>query len=218
MRCPIGLLVLGVAAMLLGPPAKTAQTNELHEALKLKPNHKQGRKLYETCAACHQSSGAGVADGSIPNIAGQHYQAILKQLADFRDTEPVNPRMERFASRHHLKGPQDLADVAAFISSLPAQPTQDFGSGQFSNLGLQAYARLCRHCHGAAGEGANRLGYPRLAGQHYRYLMKQLGPINVSSDHSKLLKSLTDEEIMGVADYLARLNPVSPASGDPIQP
>jgi hypothetical protein len=37
---------------------------------------------------------------------------------------------------------------------------------------------------------------------------------NMSWDHSKLLESLTDEEVIGVADYLARLKPVpnSPAN------
>jgi hypothetical protein len=34
------------------------------------------------------------------------------------------------------------------------------------------------------------------------------GPrFNMSLDHSELLDSLTDEEIVGVADYLTRLRP-----------
>ena len=154
MRCPIGLLALGVAAMLLGAPAKTAQTNELQEAPKLKPNYERGHLLYETCAACHQSNGAGVAEGNIPNIAGRDYEVILKRLVDFRDTKTADPRMQWFASQHRLKGPQDLADVAAFISRLPAQPTQASGLEPFlSYSGADLFQRFCASCHGSSGHG-----------------------------------------------------------------
>src|SRR5688572_27120486 len=101
--------ILGFAAVLVAALAYAAPTNELREALKRKPNWERGRALYEICAACHQPNGAGVMDGSVPNIAGQHYQVILKQLTDFRGTERLDLRMETFA-RHHLKNSQDLAD------------------------------------------------------------------------------------------------------------
>ncbi len=202
-----------IASALLATLACATQTNELHEALARKPNHEHGSALYDTCAACHQSNGAGVADGDIPSIAGQHYEVIIKQLVDFRDTGRIDLRMNAFAARHHLEGPQDLADVAAFISSLPPQRTDQVGAGQFTAVGAQAYRRGCASCHGADAEGNNKLRYPRLAGQHYGYLVKQIDMMirgsrsNVGWDHSKLLKSLTEQEIVGAADYLARLTP-----------
>lgn len=154
MRYPVGGLVLAVAAMLPGAPAGAAQTNEFSEALKLKPNYEHGHTLYEACAACHQSNGAGVAEGNIPNISGRHYEDILKRLADVRGTETADPRMEWFASRHHLKSPQDLADVAAFISSLPAQPTQAASLDPFlSYSGAELFQRFCASCHGSSGYG-----------------------------------------------------------------
>ena len=208
--CTIGLAMAALATL-----ASAVQENELREALKLKPDHEHGRKLFEPCAACHQADGSGVADGDIPNIAGQHYEVILKELVDFRDTERIDARMQAFTARHHLEGPQDLADVAAYISHLPRRWTKQYGSGGDTAIGMQAYARACAHCHGQAGQGDNDLRIPRLAGQHYGYLVKQIDMMiggarfNVSWDHSKLLESLTDKEITGVADYLARLQPTS---------
>jgi cytochrome c553 len=102
------------------------------------------------------------------------------------------------------------------MSRLPRQWTKQYGSGEHTAIGMQAYARACASCHGATGDGNNELRMPRVAGQHYRYLVKQIDMMiggarfNVSWDHSKLLESLTDEEITGVADYLARQQP--PAS------
>ncbi len=213
MRWQLGNIALAFAGMLPATLAGAAQSNELREALERKPNLDHGSSLYEACAACHQPDGAGAADGDIPIIAGQHYEVIVAQLVDFRRTERVDLRMNAFSSSHRLESSQDLADVAAFISSLPVQRTGKVGTGQFTALGSQAYRRACVSCHGADAEGNGQLRYPRLAGQHYGYLVEQIDTMirgtrfNLSRDHSKLLKSLTNQEIAGVADYVARLRP-----------
>jgi cytochrome c553 len=210
-----GCTIAGVSAAMLTTLALAVQTNELDAALKLKPDREHGRALYETCAACHQADGSGVADGDIPAIAGQHYPVILKQLADFRDTERIELRMNAFAARHHLEGAQDLADVAAYISSLPVQPTTAHGPGKYAGFGRQAYERACQSCHGETAAGDEKARVPRLAGQHYGYLVKQIEMMiagerrNVHADHPKLLDTLTGEDISGVADFLARLDPVT---------
>ena len=220
MRWQVGITALAFASTLLATLAGASQSNELREALQRKPNLERGSSLYETCAACHRSDGAGAADGEIPVIAGQHYEVVIAQLVDFRRTERVDLRMNALAAGHHLKGSQDLADVAAYISSMPVQRTNKVGTGQFTALGAQVYSRACVSCHGADAEGNDQLRHPRLAGQHYAYLVKQIDMMirgtrfNMSWDHSILLKRLTDEEIAGVADYVARLSPAanSPAN------
>jgi cytochrome c553 len=212
MKTPTIALFAALVPVLLFPLACATQTSELQGALKLKADPVRGGALYETCAACHRPDGAGVADGDIPNLAGQHYQVILKQLTDFRDMERLDLRMENFVSQHHLAGPQDLADVAAYISRLPVQPARDVGSGEHLREGQAAYARACAHCHGGRAEGDNKLRFPRLAGQHYGYLVKQIdlmiggARFNVSWEHAQMLQELTDQEIVGVADWLARLH------------
>jgi cytochrome c553 len=220
MRWQIGNTVLAFAIALLAGLAYAVQTNDLRDALALKPNYEHGRSLYETCATCHRPDGAGAADGGVPAIAGQHYEVIIKQLVDFRKTRRIDLRMNALAASHRLESPQDLADVAAFISSLPPQRTDDVGNGRFTGVGAQAYSRACANCHGAEAEGSDEDRYPRLAGQNNDYLVNQIDMMirgsrfNMSWDHSKLLESLTDEEVIGVADYLARLKPVpnSPAN------
>ena len=213
MRWQVENTALAFASTLLATLAGATQSNELREALERKPNVEHGSSLYETCTACHQSDGAGAADGDIPIIAGQHYEVIIAQLVDFRRTERVELRMNALAARHNLENSQDIADVAAYISSMPVQRTNKVSTGQFTSSGAQTYSRSCMSCHGANAEGNAHLRYPRLAGQHYGYLVKQIDMMihgtrfNLSWDHAELLKSLTDQEITGVADYVARLRP-----------
>jgi cytochrome c553 len=98
---------------------------------------------------------------------------------------------------------------------LPSQRTKQFGTGEFTGLGAQVYHRACESCHGAGAEGNDRLRQPRLAGQHYGYLVKQVDAMirgtryNLNWDHAALLKSLTEQEIAGLADYVARQAPDS---------
>lgn len=205
------LVAVSVALIVIAASTAAGLTNEFREARKLKADPEHGRTLFVACAACHQPTGAGRAKDGIPNIAGQHYQFVLEQLVDFRETERVDLRMNA-ATSHALKGPQDLADVAAYVADLDLVPTDDTGAGQFLVVGQNLYARACSHCHGVAGEGNGKLRYPRLAGQHFRYLTRQMEIMragdrpHVSWDHMKLLESLTPEEMTGVAGYLARLN------------
>jgi cytochrome c553 len=54
---------------------------------------------------------------------------------------------------------------------------------------------------------------PRLAGQHYEYLLKQLAETaagyrpGMDPAHVARLRALTPEQIRGVADYLSRVSP-----------
>jgi cytochrome c553 len=208
------LLIFGLFAVML---AHSRQTNELHDALQLTPNLEHGRSLYSTCAACHQSHGGGDPGGGIPSIAAQHYEVLVEQLANFRevarDATRWDPRMAAFTGQHHLEGPQDLADVAAYIAALPPRPGEAVGPGDRTSLGGRLYVRACQHCHGAQGEGNGSLRYPRLAGQHFAYLARQIRAMsagrrpNASFDHAALLEDLPDAEMDAVADYLSRLKP-----------
>jgi cytochrome c553 len=208
------LAIVGVSLALVVLTAATAAgfANEFREARRLKANLEHGRSLFAACATCHQPDGAGRAKDGIPNIAGQHYQFVLEQLVDFRETERVDLRMNAAAASHAIKGPQELADVAAYVADLPSMPTTDRGPGQFLIVGQNVYVRACSHCHGVTAEGNGELLYPRLAGQHYGYLKRQIEIIlvgdrpNISWDHMKLLESLSPDEKTGIAGYLARLD------------
>ncbi len=208
------LAIIGVSVALVVIAAATAAgyANEFREARKLKANPEHGRALFVACATCHQADGAGRAKDGIPSIAGQHDRFVLEQLVDFRNEDRLNPRMNAAAAPHILKGPQELADVAAYVSGLKRVATEDTGPGQFLDVGRNLYARACSHCHGVSGEGNGKLRYPQLAGQHYSYLKRQMqlmlvgGRANVSWDHILLVNTLKPDEISGVAGYVARLD------------
>jgi cytochrome c553 len=201
--------------------ARAASTNEAAAraeflaAAKLTPNSERGAQHYGTCAACHGASGQGVSDGSVPAIAGQHGSVLLKQLVDFRHDRRWDERMQHFTDRHHLPDAQDVTDVAAFVSRLPRFPAMadSIGDGAFLREGASVYFRVCEACHGPLGQGDVLRLRPRLAGQHYEYLLRQLGETaagyrpGMDPAHVERLRKLSPEQIRGVADYLSRVSP-----------
>lgn len=202
-----------VAALPFVAHGASIAQQEYDSVLRSKPDLVHGETLFETCAACHGTKGAGVSDGTVPAIAAQHFRVLARELVDYRHDERWDQRMEHFTDEHHLSGAQDIADVAAYISSLPATRSLGRGSGEYLVNGAQVYSRQCASCHGAAAEGDNRQGYPRLAGQHYEYLLRQLHDAvegrrpNFSRAHIRLLEHLERADFVGVADYLSRLGP-----------
>ncbi len=188
---------------------------DFRSAMKLDPSLVHGAELFTTCAACHGANGLGAEDGSVPAIAGQHVSVLVKQLVDFRHDRRWDERMRNFASQHNLDGPQDLLDVAAYAESLPRWPPLggDMGNASASNQGSAVYHRDCADCHGPLGLGELRRMRPRLAGQRYQYLLRQLEETadrmrpGMDVEHVKLIGALSPKEREAVADYLSRLSP-----------
>jgi cytochrome c553 len=151
----------------------------------------------------------------VPAIAGQHFRFIVKQLVDYRHDKRWDIRMEHFTDRHRLAGPQELADVAGFVSNLPSMSSVSHGSGRALQRGSSVYVRHCKSCHGSSGQGNDERTIPRLAGQHYEYLLRQFYDAvdgrrpNMDGEHVRLLSKLEREEIVGAADYLSRLSPAA---------
>jgi cytochrome c553 len=220
MRTPSALLLLmlaalpGIAAAQSAAP-RSDRDREFTEGAALDPDLRHGAELYQTCAACHGEDGRGTADGEIPAIAGQHGSVLLKQLADFRHQQRSNPRMQNFTDRHHLNGAQDLTDVAAYVAGLPRFPATASGIGDGSALaaGASTYFQKCERCHGPLGQGDLLQARPRLAGQHYAYLLRQLRETaagqrpGMDRAHVDMLQDVSPAALSGVADYLSRLSP-----------
>lgn len=177
------------------------------------PDINHGRQLFDTCAACHQSNGAGAVDGTVPAIAGQHFGFIVHELIGFRYDKRLDERMQHFTDRHHLKDAQAIADVAAYISQLPPVRSSNHGSGASLADAARHYAGACASCHGASAGGDAQRNVPRLAGQQYQYLLHALlNPADEVrpdfwSEHAQVLNGLQRPDLIAVADYLSRLNP-----------
>jgi cytochrome c553 len=217
------ILLTAVAAASLvtmsGPLSAAETAQQLRTRVNmLTPDVMHGAQLFERCAACHASDGGGVEDGSVPDIAGQYRSVLVKQVIDYRFARRWDPRMEVIAAEHSLSRPQDIADVTAFIAAMPFRSGAGHGDGNDVAHGQQVYGELCAGCHGREGGGDAAKAVPRLAGQHYEYLRRQLYDAvdrrrpNFSADHVRLLKRFERADFAGVADYLSRLED-APAAG-----
>ncbi|THD74705.1 c-type cytochrome [Thalassobius vesicularis] len=194
---------------------------EQDEALHLTPDHQNGIDTYEVCSACHQLNGWGLTDGTFPQIAGQHFNVTIKQLADIRALNRDNPTMYPFALPSEIGGAQSIADVAAYIEKLPMNPENGVGAGDDLELGEKLYKDNCVRCHGETGEGNNEKFYPRIHGQHYNYLVRQYQWIkegkrrNANPDMVQQIQTFTDRDTKAVLDYVSRLRPPAEMVAEP---
>ncbi len=70
---------------------------------------------------------------------------------------------------------------------------------------LDIVDEVCKYCHGSEGQGSNAI-YPRLAGQHKNYIVKQLTDFREKrrlGTMTEMAEKLTDTEIDGLADYFS---------------
>ena len=132
------------------------------------------------CATCHGPRGISVLP-KYPRLAGQNANYLMVQLMAFRsrtrgDADAVgfmwgmaaqldDPTIEALATYYSQQKP--IAGRSG-DTSLMARGNEIFNNGLESE-GVPA----CSACHGTQGQGM--ADFPRLAGQHEQYLLKQLG-------------------------------------------
>jgi cytochrome c553 len=206
------LLASGMPSMAhtAGSPGK----QEFDSVVHLQADVAHGQQVFDTCAACHGSGGAGSRDGTVPAIAGQHFRVLAWELVSFRHAARHEPRMEHFTDAHHLHDAHDIADVSTYVSLLTAPPSSSHGNAELTARGVEIYtSRNCHSCHGTTAQGNDQKRYPRLAGQHYEYLMAQLHDAadgqrpNFAVRHTRLLRGLTPKDLQAVCEYLSHLGP-----------
>jgi cytochrome c553 len=206
MQTLVSLLLLCIAI----PALSAADSND--QPLARNPDASNGAHLFAACAACHGADAGGKEDGSVPAIAGQHWQVLTKLLLDFRYYRRWDSRMVNRSASDHLRGPQEIADVVAYVSGLPPPRTRGLGTGEHVPLGSAAYARWCSMCHGPQAQGDGPGVIPQLAGQHFAYLLRQMRNgvdgtrPTFNPAHIRLVRNLSKAQIDGIADYLARLD------------
>lgn len=231
MKTKMTTLVVALAAtMMMASPSFAAEEaaegwnqggGEQDEAMHLAPDRENGIEVYEVCAACHLYEGWGQPDGTFPQLAGQHKNVIIKQLADIRALNRDNPTMYPFALPESIGGAQSIADVADYIAMLPMNPEPGVGPGTDLELGAQLYKDNCVRCHGDNGQGIPEKYYPRIQGQHYNYLMRQFEWIrdgkrrNANPDMVKQIQGFSDKDMSAVMDFVARQKPPAKDVGKP---
>ncbi|HHI76982.1 MAG TPA: c-type cytochrome [Gammaproteobacteria bacterium] len=216
------LFITGALALgLIGAGAQAANIVPWHqgggeeeEALHLKPDLENGLDVYEVCSACHLPEGWGTPDGTFPQLAGQHRTVLIKQLADIRAGNRDNPTMYPFALPESIGDAQALADVTAYIEKLPMNP--DWGKGPWPKgtpeyeEGGKLFKDNCAKCHGDHGQGNAEKFYPRIEGQHYKYMLRQFEWIrdgkrrNANPDMVEQIKNFTDKQMQMVINWVSQ--------------
>jgi len=168
-------------------------------------------RLYEHCVVCHQPNAWGSPDGAIPNLAGQVERYLERQLAVFRSGARMDTAMQIVTAHPSVSSQDDIIALARYLAALDPSPNPVKGSGEHLRVGQELYTHICADCHGVAGQGeaANRV--PRIAGQHYPYLKRQieaaaalhkgLAPPEMTS----ALRGMRPQEKDALADYISRL-------------
>ncbi len=181
------------------------------QALQLKGDAARGAEAFQPCQGCHKRGALGTPSGAYPRLAGQHVTVLIEQITDIRLGKRSNPKMTPFADEHVLTT-QEIADIAVYLQALPIQ-SQDGGKGAGNALdrGKLLYAQDCLVCHGAQGQGDAQKFIPLVAGQHYKYLLREAGLIrdakrgNANPDMVKVIKSYSEDDLGAVSDYISRL-------------
>ena len=165
-----------------------------------------GRTKAQACVTCHGADGNSPA-GNFPNLAGQTWRYIYIQLKDFKEGRRTNPDMSPVAA---ALSRQDMIDIANFYAAQTAKPSSFKTDDAKVKLGkAKADETLCAMCHLGGLSGQNEI--PRVAGQQYEYVVKQLKDFkartrtNDAGNMTSVAQTLSEADIDNLAHYIASL-------------
>ncbi|MBN3759729.1 cytochrome c4 [Burkholderia sp. Ac-20365] len=165
-----------------------------------------GKTKAQTCVACHGPMGNST-DPQYPVLAGQTARYMYLQLKDFKEGRRKDPRMSPMAANLSKDDMQDLADYFAAQKPVPIDFKADSVAVEAGRK--KSAAELCTMCHLGNFSGQNEI--PRVAGQHYQYIVKQLQDFrsrtrtNDAGNMGSVARNLTDDDIRNLASYVANL-------------
>lgn len=159
-----------------------------------------GEQKAATCLGCHGPRGKS-SSAQWPNLAAQQSTYIVNQLKAFKSGARSNPMMQAMATN---LSDDDITNLAAYFSGL--QAVKAGGDSALAKSG-QAKAGVCLGCHGSAAEGNGQ--FPRLAGQHPEYLIKQLKSFKEGTRKNgpmqPIVANLSEDDMKALAAYLGSL-------------
>lgn len=162
----------------------------------------------QQCTMCHGAR--GVSQTTIPNLAGQYPEVILKQLSDYQSGVRTSSIMQAIAAKLSAR---DVTDLAIYYASLArsSPPHDALSTGTAPPLvnGADAMRNIasCASCHGGVDR---KLGAPWLDGLPQEYLAAQLTAFasgaRKNDSHAQMrnmARQLTRAEIDALATFYA---------------
>ena len=149
-------------------------------------NLESGQSSYAVCISCHGANGEGNEALNSPKIAGLPDWYVERQLNNFKSgirgvyaKDVYGQQMRPMAMT--LANDEAVRNVTAYIASLNGipivQPVAETSTTAVTIVKTPVSEPLyspCASCHGSEGEGNQKLGAPRLAGQNDWYVERQL--------------------------------------------
>jgi cytochrome c553 len=168
-------------------------------------------KAVNLCSTCHGPRGISTSP-EFPILAAQRKEYLEAQIDAFRKKTRAEKDAHDFM--WGIAGnldPAIIGGIAAYYATQPPAP------GRVDDPALVAKGKelfdkgvpgrgipACQACHGADAAGMN--GFPRLAGQHAKYVAKQLNYIQALVRAAPVMhgivKDLTPDEIQALAAYV----------------
>ena len=165
-----------------------------------------GKAKAQVCVACHGPMGNSTTP-DYPILAGQTARYLYLELKDFKEGRRNDPRMSPMAANLSREDMQDLADYFAAQKLVPVPYNADGASIEAGRK--KAAEVLCTMCHLGGFSGQNEI--PRVAGQQYQYIVKQLQDFrshtrtNDAGNMASVTRNLSDEDIRNLAAYINNL-------------
>jgi cytochrome c553 len=211
MKPPILLLLTAAVAFATGC-ANPTRSRDLAN-----PNVSATTLAQQVCSNCHGLTGNATSP-NFPNLAAQTEPYLVAQLTAFKSRGRQDPAgfeymwgLSRSLTEDQIQG---LA--AYFAAQKPGRQPREgdaarlpSGKSIFESGVSEKSVPACSSCHGLQGEG--NATFPRIAGQHADYLVKQLLVFQrtdarpAGSIMKPVAHELTAQNIEDVAAYLQSL-------------
>jgi cytochrome c553 len=160
----------------------------------------------EPCVACHGPGGNSPV-AQFPILAGQTARYLYLQLRDFQEGRREDPAMTPMVAGLTR---DDMRELADYFSKQKPAPQKFRPDPEKAKLGkLKADETLCTMCHLGGFAGQNEI--PRVAGQHFDYIVKQLSDFkarkrtNDAGNMTSVSNTLNQADIENLAHYLVGL-------------
>jgi len=206
-------LILAIAAIGTGCSTTNERSRNLAD-----PSVSGKTLALQVCSNCHGIDGNSV-NPTFPKLAGQPVEYFLVEMKEFRNHHRADPAgFEYMWGLSRSLTDRQLDELASYyaqqrpIEDQPAEPQRVSAGKIIFDQGVPVKnIPPCMACHGAEGAGNGK--FPRIAGQHADYLVKQLTVFKRTDERPEgalmetIAHDLTPDNIEDVSAFLSGHSP-----------